>query len=404
MNKLIKNVVTLDMTSATAESVVGVTVDNAVIVLVTPTTRPLLGQINIGNMVGVVEIPDNATLSTINGNIVIDGNFEHTTTLNVFKMLNGSILIKNDVTPETLGHIFTCGGDINGNITLPDSLTAVLPALVRINGNINSYPADSLLYDQKTHINNGFLRGLPESSKITFTHGTVISPDTNVDTFKKYIKELTIFGNTILPQQLRDVFYETAQRYDRVIEIPVGYTFYDESLAITPSSLLTLKGKSIYTCKDVHFMNGISESLLRQLNFHLITEGAVILPENIVEMIFDKIQANHLYTYRGKLIIVQSDLPFVKSGAPASYLIKSRGTLIIPESSTPGDIQESINEIFLYGTISLQKDQMQTINDKLAVYKGKLIDPEEDDYLEAEQGHDTTLYDVVISNAVSYKL
>ena len=76
MKKLIKNVVMLDMTAATLESVEGLTVNNAVRVFVTVSTRPLLGHIQFGNIVSVIEIPDGASASSINGSVTIDGNYE----------------------------------------------------------------------------------------------------------------------------------------------------------------------------------------------------------------------------------------------------------------------------------------------------------------------------------------
>ncbi|MCL2421928.1 MAG: hypothetical protein FWD03_08735 [Defluviitaleaceae bacterium] len=403
MKKFISNVVNLDMTTATAESVEGLTIGNAVNVLVTPKTRPLLTQMSIDNIVNVDEIPDNVTLYQVNGNIVIDGNFETTTGTNVFPMLNGNILIKNDVTSDTLTRMFPYGGRINGNLTMPDTLSAIIHTLAETNGNTNIYPADTLLFDSHVKITNGFLSELPEGSKITLINGAVIASDTDADIFKKHIAEMTIFGDTILPQQLRNAFYGAAKRYDNAIEIPEGYIFQDEPITVAPSNLLTLKGKSIYTREDIHFMDGLNEALLRQMDFRLITEGTLILPENIAEAIFDRIQAKHIYTYRGKLIAVQNELPFAKPNEAVSYLIKSGGELTIPEAVSPADIQASVNEIFLYGDINLQENHLQAVNDKLAINQGGLNVPQIESEMD-DESEDTAGYDVVISNAVNYKL
>jgi len=404
MKKLIKNVVLLDMTAATEESVKGLEIRNAVTVLVTPVTRPLLDQITIGNIVNVVEIPDDVTFLTHNGDMIIDGDFETSHHKKIFWIINGVLLIREGVTSQTLESLFSYGGEINGKVYLPKTLAPALStATVNINGAIYPYPTGSILYKEDIHINNSFLQGLPENSETVFFEEISISPDTSPEIFQKHIKRLTVFGDTILPYELRDAFYKVAQQYNKIIEIPKGYTFLNEPISISQASLLTFKGKSIYTCKDIHFKSGIDGELLRQLDFRLSTEGSLILPENIAMIVFDKVQANHIYTYRGNLVTVQDELSFAKSGEPVSYLIKSTGILSIPDTTTLSDIRESINEIFLYGSITLQKEQIPAISDKIAIYDGQLFSLQMDDDKE-KQDDDTRQYDTVIGNAVNYKL
>ena len=401
MKTFINNVVLLDMITATPESVEGLKINNAVMVIVTPTTKPLLSKISINNIVNIAEIPDGTTLSIQNGNLLIDGDFEIGDEKNIFWVRNGNILIKEGVTAAALEHIFSHGGIINGNIYLPKALSAVVPALgLSINGNIHPYLVGSLLYSENLQINDAFLQGLPENSEITAFENVSISSDTSPEIFGKHIKGLTIFGNTVLPQKLQGAFYKIARQYNEIIEIPEGYTFYNKSQSVSPASLLTFKGKSIYTHKNIYFKDGINTDLLRQLDFRFITKGTVILPADIATAVLDKVQANHIYTYQGKLVTVQNDLLFTKSDKPVSYLITHEGSLTIPDTTNPSDIQESIHEIFLYGSISLQKELMQAISDKIVVYDGALFSPEEDE----EESDDAGQYDTVINNAVNFKL
>jgi len=416
MKKLIKNVVMLDMTAATLESVEGLTVNNAVRVFVTASTRPLLGHIQFGNLVSIIEIPDGASASSINGSVTIDGNYESSLEgKQTYFMINGSLLIKNDVTPETLSRIFSAGGDINGSITLPDTLTALCPMLnIKVNGSINAYPSDSLLYTGDITVNNGFLSGLPENAKITAAKpGNVfIAPDTDPKLFSRHISELYVFGDTIVPSALCDVFYKAARLYEKVTVIPEGFVYSDKPLTINRAGIYTLKGKSLYTPHNIVFKDGFTENQINQLDFRLETEKAAIVPDCIVDAVFDRIKADGFYTYQGKLVTVNDEMNVNKLNhgetAVCSYLINQDALLSIPEDMTAEEIEQTIGEIFLYGDIALREAHVSAIKEKIVIEEGNLIiDDTSEDEAESDRNDDDDAasgYDIVIGNAVEFKL
>ena len=415
MKKLIKNVVMLDMTAATLESVEGLTINNAVRVFVTTSTRPLLGHIQFGNLVSVIEIPDGASASSINGSVTIDGNYESSLgEKQTYFMINGSLLIKNDVTPETLSRIFSAGGDINGSITLPDTLTSLYPNLrIKVNGSVKTYPSDSLLYTGDITINNGFLSGLPENAKITaaMPGNVFIAPDTEPKLFSRHVSELTVFGNTLVPSALCDVFYKAARIYEKVTVIPEGFVYSDKSLTINRAGIYTLKGKSLYTPHNIVFKDGLNENHFNQLDFRLETEKAAIIPEGIADAVFDKVKANGFYTYQGKLVTVNDEMSVNKLNhgdtAVYSYLVNQDALLSIPENMSAEEIEQTIGEIFLYGDITLREAQVSAIKEKTAIEEGSFIitnDALEDNVEENSNDDVASEYDVVIGNAVEFKL
>ena len=400
MKRLIKNVVMLDMTSATEESVKDLTVKNAVNVVVTSKTKPLLGEISFGNIVQVTEIPEDTEFTEENGSRVVEQAHIQSSSTKVYRVINGSILFTNDVTEETVKNMFPVGGSINGSIIFPSSIS--LDSLnVNINGSRKSYPHDSLLYRNHSKINNSFLQGLPESSSVSFIDGLSVAEDTDAGLFEKHIKKLTVYGETVLPQKLSDIFYRVARQYDQVVEIPDGYTFYDEYLIINSSSFLNFKGKSIYTRKNIIFRDGLNKDLLSQLDFRFESEKNVILPESIAAVMMDRVKAKQIYTYRGKLVHVREDMDFAAANESASYLIEPGSTLNIPDTVSAAELEKAIDDIFLLGEIKLQENQMQLVNDKVALYEGSI----EINRPEAEEDEDdASEYDIVISNAVKFKL
>jgi len=434
MKKLIKNVVSLDMTKATPESVKGVTIGNAVRVIVTPTTRPLLGLIKFGNLVTQVEIPDGAVLSNVNGNVMVNGNEDTTSDKGTFLVVNGKIVVKNDVSQETLCNFFSCGADINGSIFMPDTLVALFPRLnIKINGAVEVYKADSLLFTHNIQINNGFLSGLPTNSKVTiiadgglFNIGNpqevVIATDTDLEIFERHISELTIFGDVIVPQHLAEAFYKVANKYGNVTVIPEGYTLHDQPLIITSSNLIGLKGKSLYTRQNIIFKENaglnkgsskgldksFNEQRIRQLDFHLETQGCIIMPESIADVLLDNTKATNFYTYSGQLVIVNEEMRVSQSDTSemASYLVNEGAQLSLSEEISEEDIQQGIGEIFLYGNITLREKQSKGINFKLVIDEGNIetlfTEPAEENN-EKDNSNEAD-YDVVINNAVEYSL
>ena len=409
MKKLIKNVVTLDMTSATPESVEGLTIANAVNIFVTTSTRPLLGKINFGNIVNVTEIADGATFSLINGNSIFDGNINASLgEKKVYTYINGSGFVNNNITADTFACLFSAGGKVNGNITLPNTLASMLPILnVNVNGSTTVYPADTLLYKQDITINDGFMSGLDENSKITVFGTVYVSHDTNTELFNKYISELTIFGNAVIYQKQKEAFYRAARKYSEVSVVPDDYNYLDTPLLVGSANIYTLKGKSLYTRNNVYFKDEIDKNLINNIDFRLITEGAVIVSETIAEIIFDRIKTNSFNTYKGKLVIVGDAMLLIKPKSIQSYIIRKDAELTIPEDISSDDIQEYIGNIFLYGTIYLRESQMEAIMEKIVINEGgiEIIDdtPQEEE-INTDQNNETEEYDIIIGNAVNYVL
>ena len=415
MKKLIKNVVSLDMTKATPESTKGVKVLNAVNILVTPATRPLVSQTDFGNIVGITEVPDNAAIAQSNGNLVIDKHFS--SSQNVFHLINGKVIVKNNVTAETLQNIFACGARISGKIYLPDNLPSTWPH-VNINGKVYTYPAGSTLFTTNIRINNGFLAGLPDGAKITIIANdiTCVADDVDTELFSQKVSQLTVFGDAAIPAKLESAFYAAASQYNKVIVMPDGYAFYDQELTIVPSGILSLRGKKLYSQKNIIFGNGLEANQaekIRQLDFALETAACVILPENLAGVLLDKVKAPEIYTYSGHLAIIDDEMTVADLSADeiTSYLIHRQASLTLDEHLTNADIDQGIGEIFLYGELTAHKNQAKHITGKLVVKQG-LIDficPESELRTSASTPADDenskyAQYDVVVDNAVEYVL
>ena len=385
MKKLIKNVVELDLTTATEESVGDLTVNNAVAVYITPSTRHLLSKIKIKNIVETVEVPENVKIAKFSGKYILDGNTTQAERSYLF--MSGRLIIKPNVTPETLKQIY-CGGSISGATFVPEGLSAALAGFV-INGALNTYPADSMIFDKHLVINNDFAKKLTEGTKISAFAGLTVEAD-NLDN----IESLTVFGETILHERAKDSFYKAAVRYDDVIVIPEGYTLYDESVEIMPSNRFSFMGKSIFTKENAYLHDGIS-----QIDFKLKTEGITIASEDTAMALADKIDSKYIYTYNGNLITIEGVRTF--AGEPGNYLIKPDAELIIPKNA---DLT-AINDIFLLGDIATEDDeQIMQLSAKLVLNKGEIFCGTSNEDEEDESDDNDSLYDVVVKNAVHYKL
>lgn len=408
MKKLIKNVVMLDLRTATLESISGLTIDNAVTVFVTPSTKPLISQINFGNLVKLIEIPDNMTISKSNGNIVMGGNPSlNEYGANVFKMINGNLLIKNNIPEELFLKLFEHGGVINGNVTMPDYLSpAFFSSKISFNGNVQVYPSDSTLFETNIKINNGFLNGLARNSKVTVIGSVDIAEDTNPELFEDIISELVVFGNVLMHENISEMFYKAAKRYAQVTILPNTYKLYNSDITITPSNLLSFKNKKLYTKGNVIFDGDLTENQISQCDFSIKTEGIVFCPEKIAQTVFDKVITDKFQTYSSYLFTINDSYnltaPELEMETDISYLVN--GELVIAEELNVDLIVKKISEIFLYGAITCSNaTQKSAINKKIKINEGDVNVPSNEPE-EPEPANDNSEYDFIVSNAVEYSL
>ena len=385
MKKLIKNVALLDMITTTEEAVEGLTIGNVATVLVSNKTRSLLSKATIKNLASVIEVPEGAQISTFNGMYTFEGDSDQVES--TYAIINGIFTVKPGVSVETFNKAF-CGGVVNGMVYIPDNLPAVFSSFT-VNGVINSYPADSILYDQHIVINKGFLQSLSDGAKISALKGVTIE-DGNLEV----LSELTVYGDTILPEKMKDAFYKVAKRYGKVIEIPDGFTYYDKALEIKPANQFSYRGKSIYTKDNVYLFEGIA-----QLDFRLKTTGTLIAPEDVAMALADRVEAEEFYTYNGKLIRINGVVTY--NNEPGNYLIMPHAELIIPEDA---DLS-AIENIFLQGDIAVDQDsQVQILNDKVLLNQGVIFCKKDEDHDEEDEDETDNEYDIIIGNAATYKL
>lgn len=408
MKKLINNVVMLDMRTATPESIGDLTINNAVTVFVTESTKSLIGKINFGNLVQLIEIPDNITISNTNGNMVISGNSSlKENSSNVYKMINGNLIFSNNVQEELFFKIFEFGGVVNGNVTVPDHLSSTfLSSKILFNGEIKVYPTDSILYLNDLKINNGFIKGLEKNSKITVTGNVEIAGDTRPELFEDNISELTVFGNILMHEHISESFFKSAKKYSHITILPNAYALYNADITVMPSNILSFKNKKLYTRGNVIFTDDLTESQITQYNFSIKTDGIVFCPEKIAQTVFDMVITDRFQTYSGFLAKIDDSYNLtadeVEQDAVISCLVN--GEMIVEEELDADLIARKVSDIFLFGEIKCSNElQKRVIYKKTKINKGDIKitsgEPEE-----PETVNNDSEYDIVISNAVTYAL
>ena len=398
MKTLIRNVAVLDLTTVKKETAEGLTIGNAASVLVSPATKDFLSLVNFNNLACITEVPENTKLNTITGSITIDGD-DDTNYPNTFWLVNGSMLIKENMTAETIKSMFSAGIQINGCAYVPEKISAVFSSLVTINGAITTYPAGGLFFENELNINNGFLNGLEQGTVIIALNKVFIDEKTDPELLVSKIGELRAQHNVILPEKLSEAFYKIARSYNEVIEIPEGYKMTEIPSEINEASVYSLKGKKIFTREDVIFGQDLDEDVLRQLNFKIKTTAKVYMPKHLTAVIMDNVEAAGFSVYGGRLTIVKDEMTYTPSAAVNSYLIKKWGTLTITESP------EKIDKIFLLGTIKADQDYIEAVRDKIALNNGELLlNADEEVEEDEEDSFDESEFDVVVGNAAKYKL
>ena len=93
--------------------------------------------------------------------------------------------------------------------------------------------------------------------------------------------------------------------------------------------------------------------------------------------------------------------------AVCSYLVNQDALLSLPEDMSAEEIEQTIGEIFLYGDITLREAQVIAIKEKIAIEEGDFNitnDASEDEAESNSNDGGASEYDIVIGNAVEFKL
>lgn len=404
MGKVYGNVVTLDITDATEDSIKDIDeFRNVVTVLYSEKTKDLLHKLNIGNMVGAYEVAEDYI--QINGNYFIDKNYFSGLKKPVFLLINGNVIVSSDVTSDDIEGGLT-GMVINGNILCTKSIAGTFQSKARnMNGDLKLYEDGFTLYKGDLDINDVFLKSLKSDSKIAVTGTVKLIKDIDKNLFNDKIGSIQLLDKGIVKEEYFGTLSDKLLSGGNDIEvIPSSFEYVDKGLNLNKSNIKKYSHAKLYVKGGIKFAPDVTADELKDAVQSLIAQDAIICKKDIYEYLVSIVQNGaEILTYENEPLYVDGDYRMTAQElnyrenkvTPFVY-----GLLNIDPDISEDILADKIDAIYNFGQITCSKEIYGLVKFKTKVDKGNVSEiAEEKKEEEPDEDENKHLY-----NAVQLKL
>ena len=399
--KLIVNSAVCDMRTVTEgildsyESIV----INAASVLVSAKSKELLSHYNVVlNVSNVIEISEDAELSTQNGSYKISkGTIMAKPTVLI---VNGSLEIEKDADEALKSFLYIL---VNGSVTYPSGLQNQLPP-INVNGSTTTYPSDAICLKNKLILDKAFIIKAKEA-KYYVKNKVVIADETLdisalVNKGASFITRRAIIADALLEDGVGLFADET-----EIISIPAGFRYVQGG---NLSDLIGSKSENkLYVDGDL-IITSDSENALSKLS-GIRVNGSILITEKLKDKLQElDAEYNEIKKIKGNIIADKGILSISKQTLLSlndGVTIIDCGIVKLDKAITPSEIEEKLQFIGCgvvacntdqRGVVELVSEDVGSINDK---------DLEGLDLL-GEEGDESMLYqkNTQVINAATYKM
>ena len=379
--KIISNVGTLDIRSASPETLAGIgKVGNVGMILYSPETAPLLAGMNIGNLGMSVEASADAQMIT--GELEIDSSYIKNQPKPPELLVLGRLIIKPEVTAEEIENglekLVVCG-----LVLCPEPLMGVVRAkLSDFEGKILPYSESMQFVKGKITLDQSYLEGLEDNSQL-LVMGKIDAPEVLAEELlTRKITSMHVMGKISCREEnlatLRSLLDGKGGEV-KIDAIPAGFEPMEGHLLLDAFALGNLPGKKLYCTGVVQIGEDVEPTTLDQALETLQINNLLICPIALREMIAEKRDVLKTKTifYEGELLLVNDPLELIPSRF--DYL-EGKATLVVRDLLTispdvdPKMLAERLHKVHNMEAIRCTPEQMGAIQARMGLNEGALID------------------------------
>ncbi|MFN8443372.1 MAG: hypothetical protein U0175_21525 [Caldilineaceae bacterium] len=376
--RIIRNVATLDLRSASAAAIGGIArVENVATLIYSPENADLVSKLSIGNVATMLKVPEGARLSTGQEEISRDSFKGLDAPLDLY--VTGQLLIKADVAEDDLRAGLN-SLSVSGQLIYPETVAgAVKSKLLHMNGQAIAYEPESKFVTGKWVLTESYLRGLEDNSVFLVfgrLDATELLPN---DLLAQKIKKIRAMGRVTCREENSAVLLARTQDASSITTIPVGYSYLGDSLVLDASRLSALPGKKLYVSRLQVDANVTSEALDQAIEALTITD-LLIAPASLSATLAKK--CNLLETeaifYEGELWLIDNETTLYASRfdyleGKATLIV--RGELKIAEDVEPKALAQHFAKVHNWGEIYCTPAQISALQARLGTNKGEFSQP-----------------------------
>jgi len=374
--KIIRNVATLDLRSAKAESLAGIRrIDNVATIIYSAETAELVGTLSIGNVASMVKLPEGVRVVTGQEEISRDTFKEVDTPLDLFVV--GQVFIKPDIPVEELraglNSLY-----VTGQLFYPESLAgAVKSKLSEVNGQTMAYSDDAKLIMGKLVLTESYLRGLADKSTLLIIgrlDATTVLPN---ELIAQKIEKIDFMGRVTCCEENAETLIARIKNAPHLTTIPTGYLYLNQPLVVDATMLGSLPGKKLYGT-TVRIEPDVTAAALTEALDGLILTDLLIAPAPLrtaLSKICNLLETTAIF-YEGELWLIEGESTLHTSrfeylDGKATLVV--RGELTIGEDVDAPLLAQHFAKVHNFGEIHCTPAQMSALQARLGTNKGEFI-------------------------------
>lgn len=375
--QIIQNVATLDLRSATAETLAGIQrVNNVATLIYSTENAELVTSLNIQNVASMIKLPKDAHLMT--GQEELSRRTFQDLSEPLALYVTGQLMIKPDIPIEEL----RSGLDslyVTGQLFYPESLASVVKSKLReINGQALAYSDDAKFIMGKLVLTESYLRSIEDQSVLLVfgrLDATELLPN---DLIAQKVKQIEVLGRVTCREENADTLLPRVKNTNRVTIIPSGFVYLAQPLTLDANMVELLPGKQLYGATLIIEKDVTAEALDAAIDALVVTE-LLVAPTSLRRTLGQKCKLLETPTvfYEDEIWLIDGESTlnadrFTYLEGKATLVV--RGELTIDPTVEPQLLAQHLAKVHNWGEIHCTPAQMSALQARLGTNQGEFVD------------------------------
>jgi hypothetical protein len=379
--RLISNVNILDLRKATEASVAEISrIENVNVLVYSRETADLVTRLNASNVNATVEVPADATVQTLMGQVVISRDYFKSREARPFLFAMGQVIVEPDVPADEI-EAGLGGLVVMGQLVCPEHLAGVVQSKAsQIMGETVAYPPFARVKIGSLDLDEHYLRALDDGTDLAVVGSLRVPQVLPNDLLEQKIQRLFVSGGIKChAENAQAIQAHLVNGSGKVKAIPAGFEWVERPLVLDGSLLESLPARKLYCIERVQVERDVTPSALDEHLDGLVSEDMILCPAALRDVLSHKcnLLENRVVFYEGELWLVDDErdlrasrFDYLEGQATLVVL----GELRVDRAIDPQVLAGRLAKVHNLGTLWCTPEQMGAIEARLGLHDGSLRD------------------------------
>lgn len=380
-NKVIHDVVTLDLRTTSAETFATIKhIQDVVTILYSEETAPQIARLTLQDVVVMFEVPGHAAI--LSGQTTLNHSSFQNQGSTVFWVISGQLFIDPALSVEELDQRVE-GLIVSGQVLCPERLSGVVQSkLKHVSGQFLVYPDNAQLVLGKLVLTEPYLRQMPDKSSLVVLGKFVATQPLPPELLAQKIDQLQVYGKVLCAEE-NSILVRALQAkpvFGDASFVPSGFEVVERPLVLDAGLLETFSARKLYCTGLVQFDNDVTPELVESAIDKIVVNHLLIAPVHLRKVLAQKcdLLTTKAIFYTGGLWLVEGEAKL----DPARFgALEGQATLVVTGSATidpaidPGVLVARLHRVHNLGEIRGTATQLATLQARVGTNEGEWIEP-----------------------------